>query len=136
MSGKILKQYIEKDDQTIYTDEEENPDYYLKTTEEVLYTRLGLRSFLIERDGHFTPSLILMRDWSDIGKDVYEKHIPLIKGKVCKHYRHMRESGLISDALQTYMFVIGLLMASDVPRAIAVGVAGLVARIGLDVICD
>ena len=48
----------------------------------------------------------------------------------------MRKSGLFDDMKDIYYAVIGILIGQDVPRALAVVVAAIVAKRGLDKICE
>jgi len=133
--SKEVKFGVDPEDRTQYIDDWEDPEYVLKYKIDHVYAKLGLRAFLIDRDGYYDPGLILEIDWRSRGEDVLKKHLPIIRNSVCENYTNMKESGLFADAIQMYLFIIGLLMGNDVPRAIAVGVAALVARMSMDEIC-
>ena len=47
----------------------------------------------------------------------------------------MKASGVLDTLDEVYFFILGLLMGNDVPRAIAVCVAALVAKQGLYSFC-
>lgn len=104
-------------------------------SDEGIYIRLGLASFQIENYGHYDPNLILEIYWGDRGRKLFEKYKSLVKSKICKLYNSMKESGLLEDFKDVYLFIMGYLIANDVPRAIAAGVAALVAKQGLHSIC-
>ena len=119
-----------------YTDEREKLDYFLKTEEDVLFRWLGKRAFLIERDGYYNPRIILEMDFLSRGKEIFRKYIELVKAKICPHWKQMRESGFFSDMKDIYSAVLGALLGQNVHYALAVIIANIVARRGLDKICE
>jgi len=127
---------VDPDNSYQYVDVGEKPDFMLKMEEDVLYRQLGLRAFLIERDGYYNPNILLKMDFFSIGKKNFQKYIKLVKSKICPHWKHMQESGLFGDMKDIYYAVIGILIGLDVPRALAVVIAAIVARRGLDKICE
>lgn len=127
---------IDPSDPHQYVDNSEKPDFILNLEEDVLYRRLGLRAFLIERDGYYDPRILLKEDFFDIGKERFHKYIKLVKSKICPHWKHMRKSELFDDAEAVYYAVLGALIGQDVPRALGVVIAAIVARRGLDKVCE
>ena len=126
------KAWVDEEDKTKYVFSEEKPDIILERPLENLYFDLGLRSFLIERDGYYDPRVILRMDFTKKGKE--EKYRLIVVSKLCPHWKYMRESGLLSDAVEVYYMVMGVLIG-DVPRAIAVAVAAIIAKRGLNWLC-
>jgi len=43
--------------------DDERPDFILHLEEDALYRKLGLRVFLIERDGYYDPRIFLAMDF-------------------------------------------------------------------------
>ena len=82
----VSKFGLDPEDETQYIDDWENPEYILRFDVDAIFARLGLRDFLIQRDGYFNPRLILEMDWRSRGKEVYKKHLPLVKEKMCIVY--------------------------------------------------
>ena len=122
-------------DESKYVDQRENPKFLLTLTDEGLLMRLGVVVFQIEQYGYYNPDIILKADFTEKGKEAFRKYAGIIKQKLCRYYKSMRESGVLDTAEKTYFFVIGYLMAIDVQRAIAVGVAAIIAKQGLHSIC-
>lgn len=119
----------------MYVDEREKPEFILKLSDEGLFLWLGLVDFQIERYGSYDPNLVLKADFGERGKAVFQKYANSLKLKICKFYKDMKESGVLDTTEKTYFFILGFLMANDVYRAIAVGVAALVAKQGLYSFC-
>ncbi|MDH5266283.1 MAG: hypothetical protein OEW62_01240 [Candidatus Bathyarchaeota archaeon] len=118
-----------------YVDETERPEFILKMEEDVLYRWLGKRAFLIERDGYYDPRIIIKMDFFERGKKNFQKYVKLVKSKICPRWEHMKKSGLFKDMEAVYLTVLGVLIGQDVPRALAVVIAAIIARRGLDNIC-
>ncbi len=47
----------------------------------------------------------------------------------------MKKSGVLNTTEKVYFFILGFLMANDVHRAIAAGVAAIIAKQGLYSLC-
>lgn len=132
--GNEWKAWVDEKDETKYVLSDEKPDIILKKPLEALYFDLGVRAFLIERDGYYNPRLILRMDFTKRGKEVLDKYSQLVVSKICTHWKYMKESGLLSDSIEIYYMVMGVLIG-DVPRAIAVAMAAIVAKRGLSWFC-
>lgn len=120
----------------MYVDEREQPEFILNLSNEGLFMWLGLVDFQIEKYGSYDPNLILKADFGERGKIVFQKYASLVKSKICTFYKGMKESGVLDTTEKTYFFILGLLMANDVYRAIAVGVAAIIAKQGLHSLCE
>ncbi len=119
----------------MYVDERENPYFILRMDEEQLFARLGLIDFQIEQYGSYDPHKILEIDFRKRGREVFQRHLGIIRLKICGLYDDMRKSGVLDTTEKVYFFIVGFLMASDVNRAIAVGVAAIAAKQGLYSLC-
>jgi len=128
------KAWVAEEDKTKYVFSEERPGIILERPLKNLYFDLGVRSFLIERDGFYNPRIILRMDFTKRGKEILEKYRYIVVAKLCPHWKYMRESGLLSDTVEIYYMVMGVLIG-DVPRAIAVAMAAIIAKRGLDSFC-
>jgi len=128
------KAWVAEEDKTKYVFSEERPGIILERPLKNLYFDLGVRSFLIERDGFYNPRIILRMDFTKRGKEILEKYRYIVVSKLCPHWKYMRESGLLSDTVEIYYMVMGVLIG-DVPRAIAVAMAAIIAKRGLDSFC-
>lgn len=120
----------------MYVDEREKPEFILNLSNEGLFMWLGLVDFQIEKYGSYDPNLILKADFGERGKIVFQKYASLVKSKICTFYKDMKESGVLNTTEKTYFFILGFLMANDVYRAIAVGVAAIIAKQGLYSLCE
>jgi hypothetical protein len=119
----------------MYVDEREKPEFILKLGEEGLFMWLGLVDFQIEEYGSYDPNLILRADFGERGKIVFQKYASVVKSKICEFYENMKKSGVLDTTEKVYFFILGFLMANDVHRAIAVGVAAIIAKQGLYSLC-
>jgi hypothetical protein len=119
----------------MYVDEREKPEFILKLGEEGLFMWLGLVDFQIEEYGSYDPNLILRADFGERGKIVFQKYANVVKSKICGFYEDMKKSGVLDTTEKVYFFILGFLMANDVHRAIAVGVAAIIAKQGLYSLC-
>jgi len=128
------KAWVDEEDETKYVLSEEKPDFYLKKPIEALYIDLGRRAFQIERDGYYDPRIILKMDFTEKAKEVLDKYSHIVVSKICPHWKYMKESGLLSDTIEIYYMVMGVLIG-DVPRAIAVAMAAIIAKRGLSWLC-
>ena len=128
------KAWVDEEDETKYVLSEEKPAFYLKKPIEALYIDLGKRAFQIERDGYYDPRIILKMDFTEKAKEVLDKYSHIVVSKICPHWKYMKESGLLSDTIEIYYMVMGVLIG-DVPRAIAVAMAAIVAKRGLSWLC-
>jgi hypothetical protein len=134
-----MERKVDPKDKTQYIDELEQAAFYLKYPIDALYGDLGLRGFLIERDGYYNPTIILEKDWRHKGEEYFDKYSKLVKSKICPLWKNMNESGLLKDTLEIYMFVMGALIGQDgqdVPRAFAVPMATIIAKRGLNWLCQ
>lgn len=128
------KAWVDDKDNTKYVLSGEKPDLYLKKSLEALYIDLGRRAFLIDRDGYYNPRILLKMDFTEKAKEVLEKYSHIVVSKICPHWKYMKESGLLSDSIEIYYMVMGVLIG-DVPRAIAVAMAAIIAKRGLSWLC-
>lgn len=74
-------------------------------------------------------------DFTKKGKEAFDKYSHIIVSKICPHLRYMKESGLLSDSLEVFYMAMGALIGGDVPRAIAVAMAAIIAKRGLSWLC-
>lgn len=119
----------------MYVDEREKPEFMLGISEEGLFIRLGLADFQIEQYGSYDPNLILKTDFGERGKIVFQKYANIVKSEICGFYENMKKSGVLDTTEKVYFFILGFLMANDVHRAIAVGVAAIIAKQGMFSLC-
>lgn len=118
-----------------YEDIRDSGKIMLTTNEDVIFRWLGFRAFQIEKYGYYKPNIILEIDFYAKGKETFQKHIQTIKSVLCHQWKGMRKSELLKDSLEVFLIVIGVLLAKDVPRAIAIPIAGIIARRGIDWLC-
>jgi len=123
------------DDKRQYIDSRDSADYILKVDEDVMFRWLGLRAFQIEQYGYYDPNVLLKRDWYSLGKEVFQRYIGLVKSTICPELKGMKKSELLKDAIEIFAIVIGILLAKDVPRALAIPIAAIIVRRGLDWLC-
>lgn len=128
------KAWVDDKDKTKYVLSDEKPEFYLRKSLEALYIDLGRRAFLIERDGYYNPRLILKMDFAEKAKEVLDRYSHIVVSRLCPHWKYMRESGLLSDTVEIYYMVMGVLIG-NVPRAIAVAMAAIIAKRGFSWIC-
>lgn len=133
--ARTIFPHVDSNDKTLYVDETEKPEIISEIDDEAIFIRLGLANFLIETRGYYNPNLILETYWGDKGRDVFNKYKSLVKSKICKHYKSMKESGVLDTFDEVYFFILGLLMGNDIPRAISACIAALVAKQGLYSFC-
>ena len=119
-----------------YTDEREKLDFMLKMEEDVLFRLLGQRAFTIEKIGYYDPHRVFEIDFLSRGKETFKKYIELVKSKICPHWKQMQESGDFNDTKDIIIIVLGALLGKDVHYALAIVIAAIVARRGLDKICE
>lgn len=129
------KAWVDDKDKTKYILSEEKPDFYLKKPLEALYIDLGKRAFLIERDAYYDPRIFIKMDFTEKAKEVIDKYRHIVVSKICPQWKYMKESGLLSDTVEVYLVVMGALIGQDVPRAIAVAMAAIIAKRGLAWLC-
>lgn len=96
---------------------------------------MGKRAFLIERDGYYDPNLLIKMDFTEKAKEVLDKYRHIVVSKICPQWKYMKESGLLSDTVEVYLMVMGALIGQDVPRALAVAMAAIIAKRGLSWFC-
>ena len=132
---EVLRMVFGSNDKRQYFDIRDSAGYILKTDEDVIYRWLGLRAFQIEQYGYYDPNVLLKRDWHSLGKECFKKYVNVIKSTICPELRGMKKSELLKDAIEIFALTIGILLAKDVPRALAIPIAAIVAKRGLDWLC-
>ncbi len=131
-----MRFWIDEGNRESYIEIKEEPKFILGLEEEGLFILLGRRRWEIDRMGYFDPSTIYKMDFGKIGKKTFEEYLPLIRERICKMYEALRESGVLDDMYDLYLFLMGFYIGQGVNRALAAGMAGIIAKRGLTVICD
>ncbi len=105
-------------------------------SEEQLFSLVGEIAFQLETYGNYQPNRLRMeKECIQQGKVLFNHYVELIQGALCPDWHHLHQSDLVAASVNEVVLVLGMLLALKVPLMLALPVATLMAKRGLDQFC-